>query len=99
MTIVDASKFRYSPKKSTEAAVAGSGTFQEPREGLKKESTRAKTTLSDAFLKATWLDLNNVPPKEVLPKDYPPDTQDALVNGVSRRFSLKMLSLWKNFRY
>jgi hypothetical protein len=50
-------------------ALAGCDKFQDPRDGLKKESRRAKTKLKEAFFEVRRFNLNNVPPVEDFVKE------------------------------
>jgi hypothetical protein len=43
--------------------------FQDPRDGLKKDSRRAKTRLKEAFFEVRRFNLNNVPPVEDFVKE------------------------------
>ncbi len=68
--MVSTLKSRYSPEKSREVeALAGCARFQEPKEGLKKDSRRAKTRLKEAFFEVRRFNLNNVPPVEDFVKE------------------------------
>jgi hypothetical protein len=52
-----------------EFALADWDKFQDPRDGLKNEIRRAKTTLSDAFLNEWRFNVNKVPPQEDFVKE------------------------------